>query len=289
VLDHEAALPRSATLGQRVVILDAIPASSRRSASASCSRRAAPHHRRDAAGAADELDRETASYALEARAVQAGLRWRPNARWSRRRTRRHPGGRAVVRRPEVLGGVDNVVSTHGAVRRAIYAPSSGMPELLGERAPGRAPSARSDLRQPPGGRAASEGAAPLKRLQQPCSADESAPSRVVIKPARAALPVVRWPQPVAQGSAPRAEIGLRADARHHLVGPCRRRCRAARPTVAAGQHRRPGRRSPPGRRDRKGGRHVCQVSATSRRVRGEEGQPRRRPFVRRASRVWRTT
>jgi len=131
VLDHEAALRNSATLGQRVVILDAIGfieaiglgellAASGRDTTV-VTPLALPM----------SLDRETASYAL-GRAVQAGLRWRPNTALVAIGERDVTLADVLSRRPEVVGEVDNVViRTHGAPCDELYFALTGrVPELL---------------------------------------------------------------------------------------------------------------------------------------------------------------
>jgi pyruvate/2-oxoglutarate dehydrogenase complex dihydrolipoamide dehydrogenase (E3) component len=131
VLDHEEALVRRTTLGQRVVILDAVGfieaiglgellAASGREATV-VTPLAAPLN----------LDRETAGYAL-GRAVQAGLCWRPNTALAAIGERDVTVVDVLSRRPEVLAGVDHVViRTHGLPCDALYFALRGRgPEVI---------------------------------------------------------------------------------------------------------------------------------------------------------------
>jgi 2,4-dienoyl-CoA reductase-like NADH-dependent reductase (Old Yellow Enzyme family) len=125
VLDHEDALRRSATLGARVVILDAVGfieaiglgellAASGREVTV-VTPLASPM----------SLDRETASYAL-GRAVQAGMRWRPSTALIAIGEREVTVLDVLSRRPEVLGAVDNVViRTHGVPNDELYVALGG--------------------------------------------------------------------------------------------------------------------------------------------------------------------
>jgi hypothetical protein len=125
VLDHEDALRRSATLGARVVILDAVGfieaiglgellAASGREVTV-VTPLASPM----------SLDRETASYAL-GRAVRAGMRWRPSTALIAIGAREVTLLDVLSRQPEVLGEVDNVViRTHGVPNDELYVALGG--------------------------------------------------------------------------------------------------------------------------------------------------------------------
>ncbi|MBM4243884.1 MAG: hypothetical protein FJ148_08735, partial [Deltaproteobacteria bacterium] len=130
VLDHEEALRRWQSLGQRVLILDAVGfieaiglgellAASGRETSV-VTPLASPM----------VLDRETASYAL-ARAVQAGLRWRPNTAL----VAVGPGEATVMdvlsRRTEQVAADHVVIRTHGLPCDELYFALRGrVPELI---------------------------------------------------------------------------------------------------------------------------------------------------------------
>jgi len=131
VLDHEAALVRHETLGKRVVILDAIGfieaiglgellAASGREATV-VTPLASPM----------SLDRETASYAL-GRAVQAGMRWRPNTALVAIGERDVTVVDVLARRPETIADVDHVViRTHGLPNDELYFALQGrVPDLV---------------------------------------------------------------------------------------------------------------------------------------------------------------
>jgi 2,4-dienoyl-CoA reductase-like NADH-dependent reductase (Old Yellow Enzyme family) len=131
VLDHEEALVRRDALGARVVILDAVGfieaiglgellAASGREAIV-VTPLAAPLN----------LDRETAGYAL-GRAVQAGMRWRPNTALAAIGERDVTVVDVLARRPEKIDAVDQVViRTHGLPCDELYFALRGKgPEVI---------------------------------------------------------------------------------------------------------------------------------------------------------------
>jgi 2,4-dienoyl-CoA reductase-like NADH-dependent reductase (Old Yellow Enzyme family) len=131
VLDHEQALLRGDELGARVVILDAvgfIEAIGLGELLATGGREvtlATP------LAAPLALDRETAAYAL-GRAVQAGVRYRPNTALAAIGERQVTLVDVLARRPETLADVDHVViRTHGLPCDDLYFMLQGrVPELL---------------------------------------------------------------------------------------------------------------------------------------------------------------
>jgi 2,4-dienoyl-CoA reductase-like NADH-dependent reductase (Old Yellow Enzyme family) len=131
VLDHEDALARWTTLGQRVVILDAvgfIEAIGLGELLAASGREAIVV---TPLALPALLDRETASYAL-ARAVQAGMRWRPSTALLAIGERDVTVLDVLARRPEKIADVDHVViRTHGLPCDELYFALRGtVPEVV---------------------------------------------------------------------------------------------------------------------------------------------------------------
>jgi 2,4-dienoyl-CoA reductase (NADPH2) len=120
VLDHEAALARTDALGARVVIFDVVGHIEAIGLGELLASRGADVTVATPFATPILLDRETAGYALP-RAVQAGMRWRPNTGMVA------VGDRTVTlldvfsRQTEVVADVDRVVvRTHGVADDGLY-------------------------------------------------------------------------------------------------------------------------------------------------------------------------
>jgi 2,4-dienoyl-CoA reductase-like NADH-dependent reductase (Old Yellow Enzyme family) len=120
VLDHEAALARALEIGPRVAILDAVGHIEAIGLGELLARRGCDVLLVTPLPSPLALDRETAGYALP-RAVQAGVRWRPNTVLAA------IGANAVTlvdtlsRRSETVDGIDHVViRTHGRADARLY-------------------------------------------------------------------------------------------------------------------------------------------------------------------------
>jgi 2,4-dienoyl-CoA reductase-like NADH-dependent reductase (Old Yellow Enzyme family) len=131
VFDHEAALQRVDQLGRRVVVLDVVGHIEAIGLGELLAQRQVEVTVVTPFPLPVCLDRETLGYALP-RAVQAGMRWRPNTAIAA------IGAHAVTlvdvlsRQTETLNGVDSVViRTHGVADAALYFALQGrVPELL---------------------------------------------------------------------------------------------------------------------------------------------------------------
>ena len=131
VLDHETALARLDGLGTRVVIFDVVGHIEAIGLGELLAARGVEVTVATPFALPVCLDRETIGYALP-RAVQAGMRWRPNTGLLA------IGDHAVTlidvyaRQPQVMAGVDSVViRTHGVADDALYFALQGrVPEVL---------------------------------------------------------------------------------------------------------------------------------------------------------------
>ena len=130
VLDHEAALRRWQSLGQRVLILDAvgfieaIGLGELLAASGRETRVVTP------LASPMALDRETASYALS-RAVQAGLRWSPGTALVAIGQGEATVMDVLSRRTEPVAADHVVIRTHGLPCDELYTALRGrVPELI---------------------------------------------------------------------------------------------------------------------------------------------------------------
>jgi pyruvate/2-oxoglutarate dehydrogenase complex dihydrolipoamide dehydrogenase (E3) component len=130
VLDHEAALLRAEEIGPRVVILDAVGHIEGIGLGELLARRGCEVTLVTPLPSPLALDRETAGYALP-RAVQAGVRWRPNTVLAAIGEREVMLVDALSRQPETVAGVDHVViRTHGRADAGLYfALRESAPEL----------------------------------------------------------------------------------------------------------------------------------------------------------------
>jgi len=131
VFDHEAALQQVDQLGRRVVVLDVVGHIEAIGLGELLARQQVEVTVVTPFPLPVCLDRETLGYALP-RAVQAGMRWRPNTALAA------IGAHAVTlvdvlsRQTETLGGIDSVViRTHGVADAGLYFALQGhVAELL---------------------------------------------------------------------------------------------------------------------------------------------------------------
>jgi 2,4-dienoyl-CoA reductase-like NADH-dependent reductase (Old Yellow Enzyme family) len=120
VLDHETALQQVETLGKRVVILDIVGHIEAIGLGELLARQGVEVTVVTPFPLPICLDRETLGYALP-RAVQAGMRWRPNTAIAAIGEHEVTLVDVLSRRPEQIAGVDTVVvRTHGVADDGLY-------------------------------------------------------------------------------------------------------------------------------------------------------------------------
>jgi 2,4-dienoyl-CoA reductase-like NADH-dependent reductase (Old Yellow Enzyme family) len=131
VLDHEAALQRCETLGQRVVVLDVVGHIEAIGLGELLARQGVEVTVVTPFALPICLDRETLAYALP-RAARAGMRWRPNTAIAAIGEHQVTLVDVLSRQTEILRDVDTVViRTHGVADDALYFALRGrVPELL---------------------------------------------------------------------------------------------------------------------------------------------------------------
>jgi 2,4-dienoyl-CoA reductase-like NADH-dependent reductase (Old Yellow Enzyme family) len=131
VLDHEQALLRAGELGRRVVVLDAVGFIEAIGLGELLARRGCEVTLATPLASPLALDRETSTYALR-RAVEAGVRWRPNTALASVRDRVVTLVDVFSRWPDAVEDVDHVViRTHGLPCDELYFALQGeVPELF---------------------------------------------------------------------------------------------------------------------------------------------------------------
>ena len=131
VLDHEAALQRAGALGRRVIILDVVGHIEAIGLGELLARQGVEVNVVTPFPLPICLDRETLGYALP-RAVQAGMRWRPNTAIAAIGAHDVTLVDVLSRQTETVTAVDTVViRTHGVPDDALYLGLQGrVPELL---------------------------------------------------------------------------------------------------------------------------------------------------------------